>query len=100
MPDPIKGKIIGVTVTNGSAGEKVTIRNLSRNSPVLTETLDANKQAALNTANAGVSWLAGDVVQIQIAGRINQAKQETLAGGGASVTLGNSASTTLPAVNL
>ncbi|MBI4406632.1 hypothetical protein HY571_01840 [Candidatus Micrarchaeota archaeon] len=100
MADPTKGKIIAITVTNGSAGEKVTVSNLSRSSAIITETLNSSKQAVINTANVGVNWQAGDTIHAQISGRINQVSEKTLSGGGVNVTLNGSANTTLPAVNM
>lgn len=100
MADPTKGKIIAVKVTNGVAGEKVKVQNLSRVAAPVYLTLNSSKEAAYNTANSGAGWQSGDVVVISIAGRIQDAKQVTLSGGGANTTLGGSADTSTPGVDL
>lgn len=100
MADPTRGKVIGVTVTNGVAGNEVKIVNLSRVVAAETIVLSSGKDASYNTANSGVAWQAGDVLQVQSTGTINQTKQVILSGGGVNVVLGDSADTDTPAVDL
>jgi len=109
MADPVKGKNISVKVTSGNVGEKVKIFNLSRTVVPVEVTLKTGGEAVWNTANskestaasaAAVAWADGDVVSVQITGRINQSSQKAMAGGGVSFTLGSSADTTTPAVDL
>ena len=100
MADPTKGKIIAVTVTNGTAGEKVKITNLSRAAAPVFVAINSDKQAVYNTANSGATWQSGDTVVISVAGRIQDSTQVVLSGGGANVTLSGSADTSTPGVEL
>ena len=100
MADPIRGKVIAVKVTNANDKEEVKITNLSRSSAAQVIPIK-DGEASFNTANAGVAWLADDIIQASIFGRINQTVQGTLTGGGILLpTLGGSADTSTPAVDI
>ena len=101
MADPIRGKVLVVKVSTGAAGEEVKFVNLSRTTSPFKVVLNSALEAAVNTANSGVAWQSGDVIQCQVYGRINSSVQKSLTGGGVNFgTISTSADTDTPTVNL
>lgn len=93
------GKVIHITVTNGTAGEVVKVTNLTTGGTVSGK-IDSNKQVALNSAESGVEWANGNVVQAEINGRINGVQTGTITSGGVKITLGASADTSTKGVSM
>lgn len=99
MPTTPTLKNIRIKVTNGTKGEYVTIWNSTKGERVRKE-LGTGADVVYNPANDDYTWAKDDVIYAEIQGRINQINNGTITAGGVSITLSNSANTSIPDVSL
>lgn len=97
MPSPTRGKVIHITVTNATAGDRVKVTNLTSGGTIIGK-VDSNGQITLNSSNISTSW-GNDTVQAEIHGRINQVGTGTINKGGVSITLNNEMDVDTPGVD-
>ena len=77
MPTPTSPIQIAVKVTSGREGEYVKVTNLT-NLGTLRVQLNSNKEGVVNSKNLSTTWAIGDVVQVEMHGRINQTLRKTI----------------------
>jgi len=98
MPTFKRPKAIHVKVTSGTGGQYVKVTNFTSGG-TFTGVLNSSKEVVI-TPTTAYTWSDGDVIQIEMIGKIQQTSRTTISGGGKSVTLGNAADTTTSAVSL
>lgn len=101
MPTTKTSIVIGVkSSTSISAGEYCTISNLSKTG-VIKGVFDSNGECVVNPSDYGYDdWANGDVLSVQISGRLIGSKNVTISKGGATATVTTSADTASPAIDL
>jgi len=99
MPTPRGQKLVNVIVTNGSAGEVVKVTNLTAGGTT-TGILNSSGETVVGGGDTAVDWAEGDILSVEIQGRICQSSSATIADGGVKVSLGSAASSNSATVNL
>jgi len=90
--------IIQVGAATGVEGEKVYVKNITKEETVEL-TLDSSKRAAINITDAGKTWVSGDIIYVYMTGRVKGGTSATLTAAGVKVTLSVTADTTTTPIN-
>ena len=90
---------IGVAVSNANVGEFAIIRNLTTGLK-LTQELKGSKGETIFNPAPSVQWSEGDLIQLEVRGRIKGVAQKTIKSRSAKFSLTGSTDTTTPGVSL
>lgn len=97
MADPIISKVITVKAATTNDGEFVILRNLTRGGQL---TAPVKDEAAIFNPAPNTQWREKDLLQAEIRGRLQGAKQQTIQSGGTKITIKTSTDTSSPSVSL
>ncbi len=98
MPTFIKPKAIRIKVDNGTGGQVVKVTNFTAGKS-FTGVLNSSKETVIKN-DSSVQWADGDVIQVEIQGKIIATSRSTISGGGKSFTITASADTSTPGIDL
>ena len=99
MPTTPSSIVIAVkSSTTAYDGEYVKVTNLTSGGTITGQFKDS--ECILNPANSNLTWSNGDLLNIEVKGRLIGSTQTRISKGGVDVTVTTSADTNSPAINL